>query len=162
MQQLLKKIYDNKKLTKALKITSHGCVVIHIAAYMYLLYTAARNSYKELIGAAFITFLPFLIVSLMRAKIKTSRPYEIYSFYEIKPKDREGGSFPSRHVFSAFAVATLAAVYSVPLSVCLYIVGLCMWACRVLLGIHFFRDCLCGAIIGVVSVLIGIFIFYYM
>ena len=117
MQQLLKKIYDNKKLTKALKIMSHGCVVIHIAAYMYLLYTAARNSYKELIGAAFITFLPFLIVSLMRAKIKTSRPYEIYGFYEIKPKDREGGSFPSRHVFSAFAVATLAAVYSVPLSV---------------------------------------------
>ena len=35
--------------------------------------------------------------------------------------------------------------------------GLALAASRVLLGIHFIRDVLCGALVGVISGLIGIF-----
>ena len=101
--------------------------------------------------------MPFLAVSAVRFLINAPRPYELYDFYEKKPKEKHGKSFPSRHVYSAFVIATLAFVYSIPLGVSLALIGVSLAAARVLLGIHFIRDVLCGALIGTVSGLIGIF-----
>ena len=89
--------------------------------------------------------------------IDAPRPYELYDFYENKPKEREGRSFPSRHAYSAFVIATIAFAYSIPLGIGLVLLGIALAVSRVLLGIHFIRDVVCGAIVGVISGLIGIF-----
>jgi membrane-associated phospholipid phosphatase len=101
--------------------------------------------------------LPFFAVGFVRMMIDAPRPYELYDFYETKPKERAGRSFPSRHAYSSFVIATIAFLYSVPLGIGLLLIGLALIASRVLLGIHFIRDVVAGAAIGIISGLIGIF-----
>ena len=101
---------------------------------------------------------PYILVSVMRKIIKAPRPYEIYDFYQAPPKNKVGQSFPSRHVFSAFVIAVLSYTASVWLSIALLVLGVCLAVSRVLLGIHFVRDVVAGALIGILSGIFGIII----
>jgi membrane-associated phospholipid phosphatase len=92
-----------------------------------------------------------LLVSLARRLINAKRPYEIYGFYIEKPKDKSGRSFPSRHVFSSFLIATLAYAFSPIFALILCGVSIILAVCRVLLGIHFISDVVFGALIGIFS-----------
>lgn len=102
--------------------------------------------------------IPFVLVSLLRHFINAPRPYELYGFYNTPPKNKRGRSFPSRHAFSAFAIGTLLCAYIPALGVIILFLGLILCALRVLLGIHFVRDVLAGALIGIISSLIGLLI----
>jgi len=51
----------------------------------------------------------------------------------------------------------VAFVYSIPLAIGLLLFGIVLAVSRVLLGIHFIRDVVCGAAVGVISGLVGIF-----
>lgn len=59
-----------------------------------------------------------------------------------------GKSFPSRHTFSAFAIAASWFVASVPVAVVLLVAAGVLAVCRVLGGVHFPRDVVAGALIG--------------
>ena len=76
----------------------------------------------------------------------------------MKAQRRAGRSFPSRHVFSAFLIGMLWCIYSVPLGIAAMLLGTYIALERVLLGIHFPRDVIAGAAIGVLSGLVGILI----
>jgi len=102
--------------------------------------------------------VPLVLVSIMRKLISAPRPYELHDFYEKKPKDKKGESFPSRHVFSAFAIGTLAFTVSHFLTLALILVGLALAVSRVLLGMHFIRDVAAGALAGAVCGVLGIII----
>ena len=103
--------------------------------------------------------VPFVLVTLFRHLVNAPRPYEMYDFYQTPPKNKCGKSFPSRHVFSGFVIATLAFAYSLPLALVMLGFAVILAVSRVLLGIHFIRDVVCGALVGVVSGVIGIVIF---
>ena len=47
---------------------------------------------------------------------------------------------------------------SLPLSVILFLFGILLSVCRVLLGMHFIRDVLTGALVGILSGVIGILV----
>ena len=100
--------------------------------------------------------LPFFVVTVLRKLIDAPRPYELYSFYENAPKKKQGSSFPSRHVFSSFIIATLSYILSPWLTAAVALVGVALSVSRVLLGIHFVRDVVAGALIGITSGLIGL------
>ena len=100
--------------------------------------------------------VPFFVVTVLRKLVDAPRPYELYSFYETAPKRKSGSSFPSRHVFSSFVIATLSFILSPWLTAAIAIVGVALSVSRVLLGIHFVRDVLAGALIGITSGLIGL------
>ena len=104
--------------------------------------------------------IPFLFVSIARRVINAPRPYEIYDFYTVLPKKKSGRSFPSRHVFSAFAVATFMYTTSFWLFFILLILGMILAVARVLLGMHFIRDVAAGTLVGVLSAILGIIIFF--
>lgn len=157
MEKLLFRVYKSKKASLTLKIVSHSSVIVSVLAYCVLLFLSFKSSVYEGVSVLLSAAVPFLAVSAVRFLINAPRPYELYDFYEKKPKEKHGKSFPSRHVYSAFVIATLAFVYSIPLGVSLALIGVSLAAARVLLGIHFIRDVLCGALIGTVSGLIGIF-----
>ena len=76
----------------------------------------------------------------------------------LKDRSKLGRSFPSRHVFSAFLIGTLWGMYSPPVCALVILLGVILAVERVLLGIHFIKDVICGAIIGVLSGFIGILI----
>ena len=100
-----------------------------------------------------------MTVSAMRFLLDVKRPYEIFDlapFEAMKRERKAGKSFPSRHVFSAFLIGTLVLFYSVPLGIVTLLVGAFIAAERVMLGIHFPEDVICGGIIGIASGLVGI------
>ena len=157
MEKLLFKVYKSKKATLSFRIISALSVIFSVFAYCVLLFLSFYNSIYEGVSVLVSAALPFFAVGFVRMLIDAPRPYELYTFYENKPKERAGRSFPSRHAYSSFVIATIAFAYSIPLGIGLLLMGFALAASRVLLGIHFIRDVVCGSVIGVVSGLIGIF-----
>jgi membrane-associated phospholipid phosphatase len=151
VEKALRCIYNRKKLSLFLKIVSHSAVAVGILSYFYLIYLGYKESVWVLLKMLVFSALPFLLVSLARRLINAKRPYEIYGFYIEKLKDKSGRSFPSRHVFSSFLIATLAYAFSPIFALILCGVSIILAVCRVLLGIHFISDVVFGALIGIFS-----------
>ena len=157
MEKLLFKVYKSRKATLSFKVISALAVISSVAAYCALLFLSFYNSIYEGLAVLLSAALPFFAVGFVRMMIDAPRPYELYDFYEIKPKERKGRSFPSRHAYSSFVIAVIAFIYSVPMGIALLLMGLALSVSRVLLGIHFIRDVVCGAAVGIISGLLGIF-----
>ena len=102
--------------------------------------------------------MPFVALTVMRLVINAPRPYELLEFYEKKPKNKSGRSFPSRHVFSVFVIGTVMIPTSAFLGAALLVLGAALGAMRVLLGVHFIRDVVAGALIGVLSGVVGLLV----
>lgn len=158
MERLLFRVYNSKKLSLSLKIISHASSLIVAVSFFAMLIKVYKESWLSALLFAISAAVPFVIVSAMRYFINAPRPYELYSFYEKAPKNKTGRSFPSRHVFSAFLIGTLAYTASIPLMIALLLIGCAISVSRVLLGMHFVRDVLAGAVIGVLAGVIGILI----
>ena len=155
MEKVLKKVQDSKFFSVALRLTSHAATAFSVIVFVYLAIISAKESLLCLAELAFVLGVPFLAVSALRRVINAPRPYELYDFYGEPPKKKRGCSFPSRHAYSVFAIGTAACLASPLLGAVLLIFGVLLCTARVLLGIHFIRDVLAGAAIGVVSALIG-------
>lgn len=97
----------------------------------------------------------FVCVSIFRAKYGAKRPYEIYGFEPLLPKDTQAKSFPSRHVFSIFVIATVICFILPVAGAGLLLLGMVLAVLRVVMGVHFPGDVLAGAVIGIVSGCIG-------
>lgn len=156
MEKILRRIYARRGLTRTLIIISELSAAAAVAGYCAMLYLAFRASWRAGLVVLLAAAVPFFAVTLVRRLIDAPRPYELYDFYERRPKERAGLSFPSRHAYSAFAIATLAWAFSAPLAAALTLLALCLAAARVLLGIHFVRDVACGGLIGIISGALGI------
>ena len=161
MEKALRKVYNSRKLTLLLKTVSVISVILTVFAYSAILFHAFYQSRKEGLTILLPTAIPFLLITIIRRLINAPRPYELYDFYKIKPKEKSGRSFPSRHVFSAFVIGTTSLIYTLELGFLVLIFAALMAAARVLLGIHFIRDVVAGAVIGAISGAIGIFGVYY-
>ena len=122
------------------------------------IYVGVSCSVVECVRFAFSAVIPFAVVSVMRALFDFKRPYEVIDFPHFAAMRRErkaGKSFPSRHVFSAFLIGTLWLMYSPYVGTAVILLGAFLAVERVLLGIHFVKDVVAGAVIGVASGLIG-------
>lgn len=93
----------------------------------------------------------FALVSIVRARINAARPYEALSIDPLIRKDTRGKSLPSRHVFSCFTIATCWLYLSVPAAACLYVACVAIAFTRVVGGVHFPRDVVVGALVGIAS-----------
>ena len=110
--------------------------------------TAALEYSKLTARAIFVPGLTFWGGTVLRARLNRPRPYEQPGFVPLVPKETRGHSFPSRHALSA-AVLAMTWLYFYP------VVGWVMAAVtaaicllRVLTGVHYPRDVLCGAGLG--------------
>lgn len=112
-------------------------------------------SRAELIELVVVPLASFVAVSLFRSVVNAKRPYEVYDFEPIIDKDTKNHSFPSRHVFSAFMVGMSYMQISVQGAIDIFILGVLLAILRVFGGVHFIKDVVCGAIIGIVLGYIG-------
>lgn len=99
--------------------------------------------------------ISFVLLSPVRKYMNASRPYEVFDIVPIINKDTKGSSFPSRHVFSAFVIAMTLYYISMPIGILLMFLGTILAIVRVVGGVHFPRDVIVGAIIGVLCGIIG-------
>lgn len=135
-------------VVRALNIVNHGIVVVFYAAYALLLGWACVSDPWRLAPLVGVTAVGFAAVSFFRRRFNAPRPYECCAIAPLIARDGAGKSFPSRHAFSAFAIAASWFAASAPVAVVLLVAAVVLAICRVLGGVHFPRDVVVGALIG--------------
>ena len=152
-------VYARPGLVRMLRISDKVAVALCGAAFAYALFVLLWvGEYPSLFKLLAFSAVPFIAVSLMRSFINCKRPYEVYDcdvLREMSVGRKRGHSFPSRHVFSAFLIGTLWLMYSPYVGTAVILLGAFLAVERVLLGIHFVKDVVAGAVIGIASGLIG-------
>ena len=104
-----------------------------------------------LISFIAIPALCFLAVTIFRKVVNKKRPYEKLPIQSLIKKEKKGQSFPSRHVFSIFLIATLWFYFWKPIGIFLLIAGIFLAIVRVIGGVHFISDVCAGAFLGIIA-----------
>lgn len=143
-----------KKINQLNRLITMTVYTIYPVVLVSLLITRDERLLRVILTPS----ISFVIVSLFRRYVNAPRPYEVTNKTPLIQKDIQGKSFPSRHVFSAFVIATtLYFIYS-PLGLVLMLAGCILAVLRVIGGVHFPRDVIAGALIGILSGILGFYI----
>jgi membrane-associated phospholipid phosphatase len=142
----------NSVLTKAV-YALYPLLLIYLAVYHL------TDKEPGFVPALLVPGISFVLVSIFRSWYDAPRPYEIPGAEPpLIKKDAPGKSFPSRHIFSIFVIAvTFFWVWPVP-GILIGIAGVLLAWSRVAGGVHFPRDVIAGALIGVFSGVIGYYL----
>ena len=98
--------YKSHKRTASLIIWSNRVITgLIYCLYPLLLVWLFLYRRQDLAGAILVPGVSFVLLSLFRKAVNRKRPYEVYGVPSLIPKDTQGNSFPSRHVFSVFVIA---------------------------------------------------------
>lgn len=157
------------KITDKIRKTKHGekvivflnqflTEIVYIAFFYLLFQLILAHRYEEFIRIVLVTGISFVLVSIIRHFIDAERPYTKYNFTPMVQKEKKGDSMPSRHVFSAFVIGMAYMYVSVFPGSVLLVVGTGMAIIRVIVGVHFPRDVIAGAVIGIIAGLIGFYV----
>lgn len=131
--------------------------IVYVAFIMLIILNIGYKN-EELVRVILVTGISFVLVSVVRKKINSKRPYTVYNFESIIKKDKYGESMPSRHVFSAFVIG-MAYLYMKPeLCMIIFISGIVIAVVRVIGGVHFLNDVIVGAILGILCGVVGFYI----
>ena len=158
MYNLLKKIYSKPRLYGYMSLLSHAAVIVTALSFIPLRWGAFLICWVSCVKVIIITASPLLLVTVLRAYVNAPRPYDLYDFYEHKPRGGTGHSFPSRHAYSVFAIASVSMFIYPVMGAILLALGIIICVTRVLLGIHFIRDVAAGAVTGAVCGVLGVLI----
>ena len=125
-----------------------GVTILFYLAFAAELILLSRTSLLQGATLLLCAGVAFAAVWLLRRLLGRKRPYQQD---DALPRLRCGtnDSFPSLHVFSAFYIATAAFAVSPALSYALLACATALAVLRVLLSIHYPRDAVGGAFIGV-------------
>ncbi|MGN0349573.1 MAG: phosphatase PAP2 family protein [Roseburia sp.] len=126
--------------------------------YPLFLLVLFRDKHPFLLRAIVVPAVSYVLVSLFRKLCNVPRPYEKFNLPPALKKETEGKSFPSRHVFSAFVIAITIFTVFPTAGVIVGMAGIGLALLRVLGGVHEPRDVIAGALVGLVSGMVG----YYM
>ena len=96
----------------------------------------------------FIPASGFVILSFLRKKINTPRPYEEWDIKPLLDRDSPGQSMPSRHVFSATIISMACLHASLSVGVILLVLSALLGLVRVSGGVHYLKDVVVGYICG--------------
>lgn len=113
---------------------------------------------RGLIPAILIPGISFVLLSIFRHFVNSPRPYEVFDLTPIIDKKTAGHSFPSRHIFSVFIIATTCFYYYPLVGVLIGLTGAALALNRVLGGVHFIKDVVAGALIGIGCGVVGFYI----
>ncbi len=160
-EKISKPYRDNPFLAKLLKIGNYGITLFTFMAYSVLLLVLLIRDgvLSEVFLYCFLTpGISFFIVEAMRRIIPAKRPYEKLNISPLINKRKKGQSFPSRHVYSIFVIGMTFLYVFYPVAIALFVLGIAMAYIRVVCGVHFFKDVLCGAILGILFGIIGFYL----
>lgn len=126
---------------------------------LLLLFLLLKREIPMLICFIVIPAFCFLAVTVFRKVVNKKRPYEKLPIQSLIKKDKKGQSFPSRHVFSIFLIATLWFYFWKPIGIFLLIAGIFLAIVRVIGGVHFISDVCAGAFLGIIAGWISNYVF---
>lgn len=133
----------------ALRVASRGLTGLFYGAYAILLLgVVAGGAPIKLLPLALVPGLVFALLGWYRRRRNAARPYELCAIEPLIARDGAGCSFPSRHAFSAFAIAVAWGAWCVPVAGVLVGCACLVAALRVMGGVHFVGDVVAGACVG--------------
>ena len=139
----------------ALRGVNAGCTYGTAAVFCGTCAYLALRRDPTVVRLALTCGVPFVALSLLRQKIDAPRPFTVYGLEPLIPKESPGESFPSRHVFSIFVIGTCFCYLQPWVGGVLIALGMILSALRVAAAVHFERDVLVGAAVGILSGIIG-------
>ena len=142
-----------------LKWTNRLVTLLMPLLYFYVLWAAYLKASKTWIVLAYL-LVPatgFIVLSVIRKRMNWPRPYELGTFPPLLNREGKGSSMPSRHVFSAAIISTVAWGVNPLLSVLGLSLALLLAGVRVLAGVHFVRD----VVVGFLSAILWGFFWFY-
>ncbi len=139
----------------ALKAVNYFCTGFTYAAFCGMVGYLALVREPVVVRLVLTCGVSFVLLSLARRALNFPRPYEVYDLPPLLHKETQGKSFPSRHVFSICVIGTSLLYILPPLGAALLVLGALLAVARVVSGVHFVRDVVSGAVIGVLSAVIG-------
>ena len=136
-------------------------LVLYIFYPVQLIMLAVREGLGSEVFLRFslIPLGTLILVTVIRALINAKRPYEVYDYTPPVHKETKGKSFPSRHTVCAFIIAMAFMYIQLKIGVIMLIIAALIGVTRVLAGVHFVRDVVSGAAIGVIIGILGFFVF---
>ncbi|MBR1845112.1 MAG: phosphatase PAP2 family protein [Oscillospiraceae bacterium] len=152
--------FRGKRQAKALRLADRGLTALCYVTYPICLLLLALRLDERLLAAIVVPGISFVVISLFRQFYPAPRPYELLDIEPVIYKETAGKSFPSRHVFSAFVIAMTYLWLCPPAGIAFLLLGTALALCRVIGGVHFPRDVLAGAVMGVLSGIIGYWLIY--
>lgn len=129
------------------------------AVYLIFMFWLLISRNENFLRILCTTAISFCVISIFRKVFNSPRPYEKFGEASVIAKDKKGNSFPSRHVFSAFVIAVCFGYVNMWIGGILVIVSLGIAVFRVIGGVHFPKDVIVGAVIGIMCAVIGMWIF---
>lgn len=111
---------------------------------LWLLVSKDIRIYKVIL----IPFIIFVSVSIIRKIIDSPRPYVVLNIEPLVKREKNGESFPSRHVLSVSIIAVAFFFINPWIGAFMSVLTVLIAALRVLSGVHFIKDVLCGALIS--------------
>ncbi len=140
----------------ALQLTNKLCVGSAAAAFFYgVLLRPGLTDPKLTLRLILTCGVPFVLLSAARHWLDLPRPFEVYEIEPLLPRESRGRSFPSRHVFSICVIGTCFCWLTPWIGAALLALGAVLSVLRVVSGVHFPRDVLVGAAVGILSGIIG-------
>ena len=150
--KMVNKAKGNKHLERALIFANQVLTGLVYISFPILLFTLAYNKrYSDLIKIVLVCGISFVLVSVFRYFFNAKRPYAMYDYEPVVAKEKQGQSMPSRHVFSAFVIAMSFAYINWKFSIIFFVVALLIAIHRVLVGVHFIKDVVVGALVGIIA-----------
>ena len=163
IEKRLKRIWARPTLCRFLIVFGKVCEYLTalLFATQLVLHMVFMQHFRAL-TVVLAAFLGFVFVTVMRKLIPSKRPYEVLDFTRTPPREKKGESFPSRHAYSAVVRASLSVALT-PWCIIAFIplaLGVCLP--RALVGIHYPRDIIVGALFGILFGGFGAVICYYL
>ena len=139
-------------LLSLLRTFNRFMTVVMPMIYLTLLATTylQQEFGKQVLMYVFVPATGFVILSFLRKKINSPRPYEVWEIVPLLDRDSSGQSMPSRHVFSATIISMACLHASLSVGVILLVLSALLGLVRVLGGVHYPKDVVVGYICGLV------------
>ncbi len=140
----------NVWLDRAMWVTTQIGSVWMVALVGVIAYVLRERSFA--LGFVLGSLTLLLLVTIIKALTDRARPFKVMTETRVIGALEPGLSFPSGHTTQTFFMMTLIVAHFEPLwlvSVALYGIALLVGITRVYLGVHYPRDVIAGAVLGV-------------
>lgn len=162
-EKRLKRIWAHPTLCRNLIVLCKVCQYLTMVYFIVqVVLHIVFGDYLKMAAVVISAAVGFGLVTLMRKLIPSPRPYEVLDFCDVPPRKKRGESFPSRHAYSAVVIAILSVALTPWCAIGMVPVAVTVCLVRALVGIHFPRDIVVGALIGILFGVFGLVISYFL